>query len=182
MGNNSQIRQQPLSELVTQIRLLEVPDTTQQPTLVRVLTPSVSPNQKTFKVVLVCCSRDPSPHPPSIFGGFGGFFASVCSHPSGVPVTSPLFLAASEHVLHLFVFITSSALPITHCCAVWLFGSSWQSSLEVFKVAGCFVAIQLPFYQPFRCVLVVTRQQWIMVSNMLWQRLHCTLFLILVVV
>ena len=32
-------------------------------TLVRVLTPSVSPNQKSFKVVLVCCSRDPSPHP-----------------------------------------------------------------------------------------------------------------------
>ena len=50
----------------------------------------------------------------SIFGGFGGSFASVCSHP-GVPITFPLFLAASEHVLHLFVFVTSSALPVTHC-------------------------------------------------------------------
>ena len=75
--------------------------------LVRVLTPSVSPNEKTFKVVLVCCSRDPSPHPPSIFGGFSGSFASVCSHPSGVPVTSLLFLASFEHLLHLFVFGSS---------------------------------------------------------------------------
>ena len=83
-------------------------------TLVRVLTPSVSPNEKTFKVVLVCCSRDPSPHPTSIFGSFSGSFAYVCSRPSGVPVTSPLFLAAFEHVLHLFVFVTRSALPITH--------------------------------------------------------------------
>ena len=68
-------------------------------TLVRVLTPSVSPNEKTFKVVLVCCSCDPSPHPPSIFGGFSGSFASVCSCPLGVPVTSPLFLASFEHFL-----------------------------------------------------------------------------------
>ena len=83
-------------------------------TLVRVLTPSVSPNEKTFKVVLVCCSHDPSPHPTSIFGGFSGSFASVCSRPSGVPIISPLFLAAFEHTLHLFVVITSSALPVTH--------------------------------------------------------------------
>ena len=79
------------------------------PMLVRVLTPLVSPNKKTFKVVLVCCSHDPSPHPPSIFGGFSGSFASVCSRPSGVPVTSPLFSAAFEDVLHLFVFIISLA-------------------------------------------------------------------------
>ena len=76
-------------------------------TLVRVLTPSVSPNQKTFKVVLVCCSCDPSPHHLSIFDGFSGSFAFDCSHPSGVPVASLLFLAAFEHVLHLFVFVTS---------------------------------------------------------------------------
>ena len=76
-------------------------------TLVRVLTPSVSPNEKTFKVVLVCCSCDPSLHPPSIFGGFSGSFASVCSRPLGVPVTSPLFLASFEHFLHLFVFSSS---------------------------------------------------------------------------
>ena len=73
----------------------------------------VSPNQKSFKVVLVCCSHDPSPQPPSISGGFSGSFASVCSCPLGVPVTSPLFLAAFENILYLFVF-TSSALPITH--------------------------------------------------------------------
>ena len=47
--------------------------------LVRVLTPSVSPNKKTFKVVLVCCSHDPYPH---------------C-----------LFLAAFQDLLHLFVLI-----------------------------------------------------------------------------
>ena len=89
--------------------------------LVRVLTPSVSPNKKTFKVVLVCCSHDPSPHPPSIFGSFSGSFASVCSHPSGVPITSLLFLAAFEHVLHLFVLVTRSALPITHCLYTYSF-------------------------------------------------------------
>ena len=59
-------------------------------TLVRVLTPSVSPNQKSFKVVLVCCSCDPSPH-PSISGSFSGSFASVCSCPSGVPVIPTIF-------------------------------------------------------------------------------------------
>ena len=72
---------------------------------------SFTPWKKTFKVVLVCCSHDPSPHPPSIFGSFSGSFASICSCPSGVPITSLLFLAAFEHVLHLFVFITSLALP-----------------------------------------------------------------------
>ena len=40
-------------------------------------------------------------------------FCICLSCPSGVPVTSPLFLAAFEHVLHLYVFITSSALPVT---------------------------------------------------------------------
>ena len=84
-------------------------------TLVRVLTPSVSPNQKGFKVVLVCCSRNPSPQ-LSIFDGFSGSFAFVCSRPSGVPVTSLLFLAAFEHVLHLFGFVTngSSHHSLTH--------------------------------------------------------------------
>ena len=69
---------------------------------------------KNFQSCTCLCSHGPSPHPPSIFGSFSGSFASICSRPSGVPITSPLFLAAFEHVLHLFVFITSLALPVTH--------------------------------------------------------------------
>ena len=103
-------------------------------TLVRVLTPSVSPNQKSFKVVLVCCSRDPSPHPLSIFDGFSGSFAFVCSRPSGVPVTSLLFLAAFEHVLHLFVFVTNVALPVTHSPTVYF----WQL-FRMFHIEQCSV-------------------------------------------
>ena len=79
----------------------------------RVLTPLVSPNQKTFKAVLVYCSCDPSPHPPSIFGSFSGSFASICSHPSGVPVTSLLFLAAFALVCLCYQF-SSSHSPFVH--------------------------------------------------------------------
>ena len=83
-------------------------------TSLRVLTPSVSPNQKTFKVVLVCCSHDPSPHPPSIFGSFPGSFASICSHPSGVPITSPLFLAAFALVCLRHQFSSSGHSLFVH--------------------------------------------------------------------
>ena len=78
-------------------------------TLVRVLTPSVSPNQKSFKVVLVCCSCDPSPHPS--LTAFSGSFAFVCSRPLGVPVTSLLFLSMfctylSSSPMWLFLSLT----------------------------------------------------------------------------
>ena len=123
-------------------------------TLVRVLTPSVSPNEKTFKIALICCSCDPSPHPPSTFGGFSGSFASVCSHPLGVPITSLLFLAAFEDVCLCHQFGSSCHSLFVHC--------SFPPTQIVLTLKLVWILLDLNELIPTRlqCIVVDYRSNW----------------------
>ena len=92
--------------------------------LVRVLTPLVLPKEKTFEVVLVCCSHDPSWLLSSLTIYFwqlfkisySWLFLSIrCSH------HLPTIFGSFWGYLYLFVFITIPVLPSLSTYFSWLF-------------------------------------------------------------